>query len=301
MNIQTENRPDGHLGGIGIYESALRFGDSAEAADCAAEIESLGYTAVWIPDVEGDLFGAMENLLSGTREITVASGVMNLWMHDADDSSARYNDLVKQYGPRIIVGIGASHAPFVDSAEAQRYRKPLTQMRRFLDELDRARPPLARGDRVLAALGPKMLELARHRSAGAHTYLVTPEHTAAARAVLGTEPLLVPEQGVVLESDPVVARAIARQNIALYFDLPNYVNNWRRYGFGDDDVAAPGSDRLIDALVAWGDESAIIERIQEHRAAGADHVCLQLMIDRPDATVFPRDAWRRLAPALAEI
>jgi probable F420-dependent oxidoreductase len=286
------------LTGVGIYESALRFGDPAQAADCAAEIETLGYTAVWIPDIGGDVFGAMDALLAATTAMTVASGVMNLWQHDPEDSARRYADLATRYGSRILVGIGASHESFVDTADAARYRRPLSKMGEFLDALDAASPALPADGRMLAALGPKMLELARDRSAGAHTYLVTPEHTEQARSALGPDRLLAPEQGVVLERDPDRARAIARQNIAVYFDLPNYVNNWRRQGFTDEDVAAPGSDRLIDALVAWGDEEAIAKRVREHRDAGADHVCVQIMIDRPDATVFPREQWQRLAAAL---
>jgi probable F420-dependent oxidoreductase len=171
-------------------------------------------------------------------------------------------------------------------------------MREFLDALDAAPEPLPVGDRVLAALGPRMLELARDRAGGAHPYLVTPEHTATAREILGAGRLLAPEQGVVLETDPTRARDIARKNLAAYFGLPNYVNNWRRYGFDDADVTAPGSDRLIDALVAWGDEQAIAERVGQHRQAGADHVCIQVMVDRDDMAVFPVEQWRRLAPAL---
>jgi probable F420-dependent oxidoreductase len=198
----------------------------------------------------------------------------------------------------VLIGIGVSHAPVVDGAEPGRYRRPVARTREFLDALDAAPELLPVGDRVLAALGPRMLELARDRAGGAHPYLVTPQHTATAREILGAGPLLAPEQGVVLETDPAQARDIARRNMAVYFALPNYVNNWRRYGFGDADITAPGSDRLIDALVAWGDEQAIAERVGQHRQAGADHVCIQVMVDRDDMAVFPVEQWRRLAPAL---
>jgi probable F420-dependent oxidoreductase len=279
------------LGGIGVWEAAMRYGDPAAGGDYAAEVEELGYSAVWIPDVGGNLFGVLGSLLASTSSITVASGVLNLWAQDPTRSAAGFHELVAKYGPRVLIGIGVSHGPVVDGAEPGRYRRPLARMREFLDALDAAPEPLA-------ALGPRMLELARDRAGGAHPYLVTPEHTATAREILGAGRLLAPEQGVVLETDPTRARDIARKNLAAYFGLPNYVNNWRRYGFDDADVTAPGSDRLIDALVAWGDEQAIAERVGQHRQAGADHVCIQVMVDRDDMAVFPVEQWRRLAPAL---
>ncbi len=283
------------LGGTGIWEAAMRFGDPAVSAEHAAEIEALGYSAVWVPDAGGDLFGAMGGLLESTSTMTVASGILNLWMQDPVRSAASFHDLVAKYGPRVLVGIGVSHAPVVDGAEPGRYNRPLVRMREFLDALDAAPEPLPVGDRVLAALGPKMLELARARAGGVHPYLITPEHTALARETLGAGSLLAPEQGVVLETDPARAREIARKNLAMYFALPNYVNNWRRLGYDDADVAAPGSDRLVDALVAWGDEQAIADRVQQHRDAGADHVCVQIMIDRDDMSGYPDEQWRRLA------
>jgi len=219
-------------------------------------------------------------------------------MQDPTRSAAGFHALVAQYGPRVLVGIGVSHAPVVDGAESGRYRRPLARTREFLDALDAAPEPLPVGDRVLAALGPRMLELARDRTGGAHPFLVTPEHTATAREILGAGPLLAPEQGVILETDPARARDIARKHMAVYFGLPNYVNNWRRYGFGDADVTAPGSNRLIDALGAWGDEGAIADRVSQHRQAGADHVCIQVIVNRDDMSVFPAEQWRRLASAL---
>jgi probable F420-dependent oxidoreductase len=169
-------------------------------------------------------------------------------------------------------------------------------MAAFLDGLDAADPPLAPGDRVIAALGPKMLELARTRTAGTHPYLVTPELTAKAREGIGPDGLVACEQGIVLETDPDRARATARLHLRTYLGLPNYSNNWKRQGFTDDDLADGGSDRLVDALVVWGDEATIATRVQEHRDAGADHVCIQVLTDDPRA--FPTDQWRALAPAL---
>jgi probable F420-dependent oxidoreductase len=176
------------------------------------------------------------------------------------------------------------------------YQKPVATMAAFLDGLDAGEVPLAKEHRVLAALGPKMLELARTRTAGTHPYLVTPELTAQARAGIGAEGLVASEQGVVLERDRDRARATARLHLATYLGLPNYTNNWKRQGFTDDDLADGGSDRLVDALVVWGDEATIATRVQEHRDAGADHVCIQVLTDDPSA--LPAAQWRALAPAL---
>jgi probable F420-dependent oxidoreductase len=285
------------LGGTGIWSPQLRWGDSGEAAARAAELEGLGYAALWIGDVGGDLFTPLENLLGATTTATIATGILNIWMHTPDETADMHAGLVASHGPRFLCGIGISHRPLIDHVvEAGTYRKPIETMSAYLDGLDAAPTPLAVEDRVIAALGPKMLELARARSAGTHPYLVTPELTAAARAGVGPEGLVACEQGVVLETDPSRARAIAREHLSRYLGLPNYSNNWKRQGFTDDDLAAGGSDRLVDALVAWGDESAIAARIQEQRAAGADHVCIQVLTDDPGA--FPVEQWRALAPAL---
>jgi probable F420-dependent oxidoreductase len=170
-------------------------------------------------------------------------------------------------------------------------------MRSYLDELDAAGHPVPPESRILAALGPRMLELSRDRSAGAHPYFVPVEHTAVARDVLGAGPVLAPEQAVVLEPDPVRARELARRHVPRYLELPNYANNLRRLGFGDDDLRDGGSDRLVDAIVAWGDEEAIADRVRAHHDAGADHVCIQVV--GVDGTAPPRETWRRLAPALS--
>src|SRR3954470_4428590 len=171
--------------GTGIWGPALRYGDSAAAADLAAELEGLGYNALWIPDVGGDVFGAVENLLAATKTATVATGILNLWMHEPEETASQHARLISAHERRFLVGIGVSHAPLIDATEPGRYRKPVARTREFLDGLDASPTPLPVGDRVLAALGPKMLELARDRAAGAHPYLVTPEHTAVAREALG--------------------------------------------------------------------------------------------------------------------
>ncbi len=284
------------LTGTGLWSAGLRYGGAEAAAEAATELDELGYSALWIPDVGGDVFAAVRNLLAVTSTVTIATGILNLWMHEADETAAQHASLTAEHGDRFLVGIGVSHAPLIDMAEAGRYRKPLTRMREYLDGLDGASTPLAPKDRVLAALGPKMLELARDRTAGVHPYLVTPEHTAVAREAVGPDRLVAPEQAVVLSTDPTQARELARGHLAGYLALPNYANNWKRFGFTDDDVADGGSDRLVDALVAWGDEAAIVARVDEHRAAGADHVCVQVLTDNP--TELPTEQWRELAPAL---
>ena len=285
------------LSGTGIWSSALRYGDPAEIAAAAIELESLGYSALWIPDVGGDVFGAVRNLLGATSTATVATGILNLWMHTAAETAEQHAALTAEHGSRFLVGIGVSHAPLIDrTIEAGAYQRPLAQTRDFLDALDAAPIPLAASDRALAALGPKMLALAAARTAGVHPYLVTPEHTNVARQAVGPDALVATEQGVVLDSDPQRARSTARANLVRYFALPNYTNNWKRLGFTDDDIADGGSDRLIDALVVWGDVATIAERIQEHRDAGASHVCIQVLTEEPRS--LPLEQWRALAPVL---
>jgi probable F420-dependent oxidoreductase len=287
------------LNGIGIWNSGLRFGDEKQACQAAAEAEDLGYSAVWMPDIGGDdLFPRLAALLGATNRIVIASGVLNLWMHDAATVSARYTELAAQYPDRLLLGIGVSNASLIDQIGVGTYQKPVAKMNAYLDGLDAASPPVPIGARVLAALGPKMLATARERSAGAHPYLVGPEHTAVARQALGPDKTLAPEVGVVLESDPAKAREIARLGLATYFGVPSYENNWRRY-FSEQDIAAPGSDKLVDTLVAWGDEETIAAKLQLHCDAGADHVCIQVLTGKPVTEPdFPAEQWARLAPFL---
>jgi probable F420-dependent oxidoreductase len=283
--------------GTGIWSSSLRYGDQSEIAGAAAELEALGYTALWVPDVGGDVFGAVANLLRATEFATISTGILNLWMHSAEETAAQHAELTGSYGNRFLVGIGVSHAPTVEQAyEAGAYTQPLKKTSQFLDELDAAHPPLARDDRVIGAQGPKMLALAASRAAGVHPYLVTPEHTRLAREAVGPTAVVATEQGVVLETDPDRARSIIRGNFQHYIHLPNYRNNWMRLGFEASDMEEGGSNRLIDALVAWGDEEAIAARVQEHRDAGASHVCVQVLTE--SSAALPLDQWRRLAPAL---
>ena len=285
------------LSGTGIWSSMLRYGDASEAAALAAELESLGYSALWVPDVGGDLFGPLDNLLGATTTATVATGILNVWMHAAQETAAEHARLTAEHGPRLLFGLGVSHQRLIDHVnEPGTYQRPVEVMAGYLDGLDAAPTPLAETDRVIAALGPKMLELARARTAGTHPYLVTPDLTRNARAGVGPDRLVACEQGVVLGTDASAAREIARLHLKTYLELPNYSNNWKRQGFTDDDLSDGGSDRLVDSLVVWGDETTIAARLQEHRDAGADHVCIQVLTDNPRG--LPIDQWRSLAPAV---
>jgi probable F420-dependent oxidoreductase len=283
------------LSGVGVWSSQLRYGNADEAGEAAAELEELGFTALWIPDVGGPVLDSVAHLLSSTKHTIIATGILNLWMHEPSDVAARYASLTEAHGERFLLGIGCSHAPLIDSKEPGLYRKPLAATRAFLDAIDATDQPVPVENRVLAALGPKMLELSATRARGAHPYLVTPDHTRQAREVLGEGPLLLPEQAVLLTDNRDAARAIGTDWLRRYLALPNYANNLLRSGFTQDDLDSV-SDGLFDAIIAWGDEDAIVQRVNEHRAAGADHVCVQVLT--ADPLEFPREQWRRLAAAL---
>jgi probable F420-dependent oxidoreductase len=284
VDTGAENHPHG----TGIWSFELRYYDPAAIVDAASELEELGYTAVWLPDVGGDVFDALDRVLGATTTIVVASGIVNIWAHDAAEVVQWWHGLAPADRARTLLGLGVSHGPLIGDA----WRQPVARMSEYLDACDAGALPT--GARCLAALGPRMLALARDRSAGAHPYLVPPEHTAGARAILGDAYLAV-EQGVVLETDKERARDIARHALEIYCGLPNYVGNWKRLGLTDDDVEAR-SDRLVDTIIAWGDVDAIAARVAEHRAAGADHVCIQVL--NPPGAPMNLDAWRELAPAL---
>jgi probable F420-dependent oxidoreductase len=274
------------LSGRGVWSSELRFGDAAQIVEAAAELEDLGYSALWVPDVGGPLFEDLDRLLQATDTITIATGILNVWQHEPSDVGQWWHALPDDHRRRLLLGIGVSHGLVV----GEKWGRPLATMTAYLDGLESAEVPL---DQVcLAALGPKMLELAKHRTAGAHPYLVTPEHTALARTALG-DSLLAVEQGVILENDRAVAREITSAVVKGYGGLPNYANNWKRLGFTEDDILS-GSDRLVDSLIASGDEADIEQRIEAQQDAGADHVCIQV-ITAPGSPL-PLDAWRRLAP-----
>jgi probable F420-dependent oxidoreductase len=289
------------LGRVGIWTFALDLQPIARARELAAELDELGYGAIWLPEAVGrDPLVHAALLLGATRRITAATGIATIYGRDAMTMAAGWKTVSEAFPGRFVLGLGVSHQPMVEGVREQTYGPPLATMRSYLDRMDAAlfvaAEPPEPPRRVLAALGPKMLALAAERADGAHPYFVPVEHTARAREILGSGPLLAPEQHVVLETDPAEARRIAREHMAIYLGLPNYVNNLRRFGFTDDDLADGGSDPLVDAIVAWGDVDAIRARVQAHHDAGADHVAVQVL-ERDRATV-PLDHWRELAPAL---
>lgn len=274
------------LGGPwGVWSTGLRLRDSASAVRAATDLEAAGYGALWMTGGLDDPFDRVRELLGATSRVVVATGILSIWTMDADAVAAEIHALSTQQQERFVLGLGVSHATLVDREQAGRYGRPLSRMREYLDALDLA--GLGADRRILAALGPRMVELAGARSLGAHPYLTTPDHTSWARGVLGQGPLLAPSQMVLLESDPEIARATARRALSMYLAQPNYVANWKREGFTPDDVAGGGSDRLIDAMVAWGDVDAVTARLVAHRDAGADHVCIQMLDPSPDAHRHP--------------
>jgi probable F420-dependent oxidoreductase len=286
------------LGRVGIWSRELRFNADRGARTAAAgELEELGYSALFIPDVGGDVFGAAAELLAATRAVPLATGILNIWAHDPAEVARGHAGLTARFGPRFLLGLGAGHGQFVESVLGVPYTRPYATMVAYLDALDAAEVPVPPAQRMLAALGPRMLALAGARAAAAHPYLVPPEHTAAARQALGPGPLLAPQQAVVLDADLARARERARDFVGGYLALPNYTSNLRRLGFTDDDLRGPASDRLTDALVAQGDEAAVAARVREHLDAGADHVCLYVLGGGP-GDALPLDGWRRLAPAV---
>ena len=273
------------LGPIGIWWSG------SWTDEAAAEMEELGYGTIWSSGgFRPGLSSRFERLLAATRNIVVASGIVSIWVGEVTDVASSVSKLEDRYPGRFLLGLGASHGLVVPD-----YARPYSKMVHYLDTLDANDPTIGQDRRVLAALGRRMLELSRERARGAHPYFAPVEHTAKARQILGTGPLLAPEVTVVLETDPIAAREKARLFTAGYLRLPNYANNLRSLGYTDDDVAGGGSDRLVDAVVAWGDIDHIARRVREHLAAGADHVCIQVFAERDG---FPSMQYRELARAL---
>ncbi|MFE5755217.1 LLM class F420-dependent oxidoreductase [Streptomyces massasporeus] len=279
------------VGRYGIWSVGLRSEDPdrrAELAEAAAELEELGYGAVWLGGNSSAANAAP--LIEATSNLTVGTSIQSIWQHEPDAAATAFADLESAHPGRFLLGLGVSHAKRVEQ-----YARPYSALVEHLDGLDAAGVPAER--RLLAALGPKSLRLARDRAAGSIPYLVTPEHTAHAREILGEAPLLAPELGVVPETDPDRARALAREFLELYLPLPNYTNNFLRHGFTEDDLKDGGSDRLVDALFAWGDDAAIRTKIDAFFEAGADHVALQVLDGAP-RDGLPRKAWRDVATLL---
>lgn len=271
----TELKPN--LGRYGVWT----FG--APKPEQAVEIEKLGYGAVWIGGSPAGNLEYVEPILERTENLTVATGIINVWTAPADEVADAYHRVEDAYPGRFLLGIGIGHPEHTEE-----YRKPYDVLVEYLDALDAKKVPTSR--RVIAALGPKVLKLAAQRSAGAHPYLTTPQHTGEARNLLGPTVFIAPEHKVVLARDAESSREIGRQTIDFYLNLSNYLNNWKRLGFTDDDVEKPGSDRLIDALVAHGTPDSIAARLNEHLDAGADHVAIQVL-----------GGWDVLIPTLTEL
>jgi probable F420-dependent oxidoreductase len=284
------------LGRYGIWSAGLRLAEEGAAADAAAELDELGFGTVWLPARGEDVFVRAATLLRATKQLKVATGIVSIWTATPKQVSAEHKALSASFPGRFVLGLGVSHGPIVDKEEEGRYQKPLTKMQEYLDDLD-AIESVPKDERILAANHPRMLGVAAERSLGSHTYLVPPEHTREARGLLGTGPVLAPEQGVVFLSDPAKARAAAREHLnSPYMTLPNYTRNWIKYGLSEDDLRDGGSDGLVDEIVAWGGVDQAVARVRAHQEAGADHVCIQVL--NGDRTKLFRDEWRRLADAL---
>jgi probable F420-dependent oxidoreductase len=289
---------------IGIWTGALEVVPASRAQELAAELEELGYGVLWIPEVAGrDPFVHLALLLTATRGLIGATGIANIWARDAVTANGAMRGLTEAFPDRVLFGLGVSHENLVSDLRGHNYNKPLTAMRTYLEAMDAAPytsfRPTTPVRRVLAALRPKMLRLAAEKADGAHPYFVTPEHTAEARELLGAEPLLCPEQAVVLESDPDRARAIGREYTKVYLGQRNYMNSVLRLGFDEADLADGGSDKFVDAVVAWGEADAIVARVRAHLDAGADHVAVQAL--PAEKRGVPDQQWRELAPALGEL
>ncbi len=279
------------LGRVGVWWSGSWRESANPDRSVAPALESLGYGALWSSGrFDPGLSPHFEDLLASTSHVAVASGIVSIWAGAPEDVGPAVATLEDRFPGRFLLGVGTSHGPVVAD-----YSRPYSKMVGYLDALDALATPVPPERRVLAALGPRMLELAAARSAGAHPYFVPVEHTARARTILGPGPLLAPEVAVVLEADPARARELARRYASIYLNLPNYTQNLRTFGFDDDDIGGGGSDRLIDAVIPWGDTDAVTAAVRAHHDAGADHVCIQVVADRED---FPLEEYRVLAGAL---
>jgi len=291
------------LGRVGVWTFALDLQPMRKSQEAAQELEELGYGCIWVPEAIGrEPFASCALLLSGTKRIGVATGIASMYARSAITMQAGWRTLSEAFGERFTLGIGASHEHMATKLHKGSYERPYSAMVEYLDQMDKgiyaASPPLTPPRRVLAALGPRMLKLSGERGLGAHPYFVPPEHTKIARDVLGAGPLLAPEQAVLLETDPAKARDVARKFMSTYTRLPNYANNLRRLGYTDDDIGdgkRPASDRMVDAIVAWGTIDDAVARVRAHFDAGASHVSIQVLDADPMA--LPMRQWRELAAA----
>ena len=289
------------LGRVGAWSFDAERLAADDARGYARELEQLGVPTLWIPESLGskEVFAHSAILLAATAKLVIATGIANIWARDPVAMANGQRALSEAFPGRFLLGVGVSHAPVLKvRGQGARWEKPLEHMRQYLDAMDNA-PYTGKPvemPRVVAALGPKMLELSAKRALGAHPYFVPVEHTTLARAHLGAGPLLAVEQAAVLSTDATVGRATARRHMKRYLELDNYANNLRRLGWSDTDIASGGSDALVDAIVVWGDAAAIKARADDHLARGADHVCIQVI--RTDPAAPATLEWRTLAPAL---
>ncbi|CAB4583082.1 MAG: LLM class F420-dependent oxidoreductase [Actinomycetes bacterium] len=293
-------KPSVDLGRVGIWFGSIDALPTPEARRAAQLVEELGFGALWVAEAVGrDPFVSSAVLLSATTNLKLATGIANIYARDPMTMVAGQKTLAEAFPGRFLLGIGVSHGHLVAGVRKHDWSKPYSHMVEYLDRMDTAlfmaKGPDDDGGRLLAALGPKMLQLSATRANGSHPYFTTPEHTAIARETMGPDALLAPEQMVVLSTDADEARRIARAGMKVYLRLPNYWNNLVRLGFTDADREDGGSDRLVDAIVAWGTEEQIAERVAQHHAAGADHVCVQVL---QDGAAMPEQQWRRLASVL---
>jgi probable F420-dependent oxidoreductase len=295
------SKPRVDIGRVGVWYGGVDALASSEARRAAQVIEELGFGALWVAEAVGrDPFVSAAVLLSATDRLVLATGIANIYARDPMTMVAGQKTLAEAFPGRFLLGLGVSHPHLVTRVRRHEWSKPYSYMVEYLDRMDEALfmavGPEDDPGRVLAALGPRMLELSSRAANGAHPYFTTPEHTAVARETIGPDALLAPEQMVVLETDADEARRIARAAMKVYLRAPNYLNNLRRIGFDDSDWADDASDRLVDAIVAWGTEDQIAARVGAHFAAGADHVCVQVL--DPDPRTAPVRQWRALAEVL---
>ena len=296
-----------NIGRVGIWTGVLDQLPVSEAQAAAKVVEEVGYGALWIPETLGrDPFLMASLLLDATEHLALATGIANIYARDPLTMANTLRTLEAAYPGRFLMGLGVSHHTLVQFVRKHDYSKPYSTMVEYLTFMIEKSRFMANGPKelpdsvVLAALGPKMLKLSADKTAGAHPYFTTPEHTAQAREIIGPDSLLAPEQMVILDENAESARALARKNMAVYLALPNYANNLKRLGFTDEDIVGTAdnegpSDALVDAIVCWGDEATIAARVAEHHSAGADHVCVQVLADDPADVI---QGWRQLGPAL---
>ena len=288
-----------NLGRIGLWAADFDLQPMTKSQEAIAQVEEMGYGAVWVPEaVIREPFASTALLLSATKKIVLATGIASLHARTAQTMQAGWKTLTEAFPDRFLLGIGVSHAPMVQGVHKGTYDKPYSTMVEYLDAMDKGiffgAAPTTAPQRVLAALGPKMLKLAAERGAGAHPYFTPVEHTAFARETMGASALLAPELAVVLETDATKAREIARKYMTTYTRLPNYANNLKRFGFTDDEITNQ-EDRLVDAIVAWGSMDTVVAAVKGHLDAGANHVCIQVLTDKPDS--LPMREWQELADA----